>query len=247
MPKVNVYLPDKLAEAVRAADVPLSAVCQRALRDALKGIPDSGDRNNPLLGIYGRLYRRARVSVELAIEEAERLREPQVDTNHLLLGILRQGNNAGLQMIEHLGVSRDTLLVRLEQPSSEVDRRPNNNATLNELLSPAAIGAMEAAASASVRYAYKVGVGADVYPIGCEHILVGLLSQDNDPICELLVEHGIELEEVLRAGNWLATDELEGLPVNSAADPETATTAGEPSISDLLNDIVRRLEALEHA
>ena len=36
MPKINVYLPDDLAAAVRAADVPVSAVCQRALADAVQ-------------------------------------------------------------------------------------------------------------------------------------------------------------------------------------------------------------------
>jgi post-segregation antitoxin (ccd killing protein) len=36
MPKINVYLPDELAEAVKAAGVPVSAVCQRALEEAVK-------------------------------------------------------------------------------------------------------------------------------------------------------------------------------------------------------------------
>jgi post-segregation antitoxin (ccd killing protein) len=38
MPKINVYLPDDLAAAVRAADVPVSAVCQPALVDAVQVI-----------------------------------------------------------------------------------------------------------------------------------------------------------------------------------------------------------------
>ena len=36
MPKVNVYLPDELATAVKAASIPVSTVCQRALEDALR-------------------------------------------------------------------------------------------------------------------------------------------------------------------------------------------------------------------
>ncbi|MDX6357107.1 MAG: hypothetical protein QOH37_161 [Nocardioidaceae bacterium] len=34
-PKINVYLPDELAEQVRAAGIPVSAVCQQALADAV--------------------------------------------------------------------------------------------------------------------------------------------------------------------------------------------------------------------
>ena len=35
MPKINVYLPDDLAAEVRASGVPVSAVCQQALADAV--------------------------------------------------------------------------------------------------------------------------------------------------------------------------------------------------------------------
>src|SRR5579863_8617821 len=38
MPKINVYLPDALASAVKAAGVPVSAVCQAALSDAVERI-----------------------------------------------------------------------------------------------------------------------------------------------------------------------------------------------------------------
>ena len=34
-PKINVYLPDDLAAEVKAAGIPVSAVCQQALADAV--------------------------------------------------------------------------------------------------------------------------------------------------------------------------------------------------------------------
>src|SRR3982751_3870783 len=36
MPKINVYLPDDLADAVRDSGVPVSAICQRALEQAIR-------------------------------------------------------------------------------------------------------------------------------------------------------------------------------------------------------------------
>src|SRR3954447_16483701 len=36
MPKINVYLPDDLADAVRDAELPVSAICQRALAQAVR-------------------------------------------------------------------------------------------------------------------------------------------------------------------------------------------------------------------
>lgn len=45
MPKVNIYLPDDLAAAVRARGLPVSAICQMALRGTLdREIPDSAVR-----------------------------------------------------------------------------------------------------------------------------------------------------------------------------------------------------------
>ncbi|AEV87731.1 Clp domain protein [Actinoplanes sp. SE50/110] len=38
MPKINVYLPDELAEAVRETGLPVSAICQRALEQAVRRV-----------------------------------------------------------------------------------------------------------------------------------------------------------------------------------------------------------------
>jgi ATP-dependent Clp protease ATP-binding subunit ClpA len=240
MPKVNVYLPDKLAESVRAADVPLSAVCQRALREALQGMPGASDQKNPLLGIYGRLFRRARVAVELSIDEAERLRQPQVGSAHLLVGILLQRTNAAVQIIESLGISRDTLLMALETPVNEIDQRSSSNLTLSEVLSPSPIRVLEAAATASVRHAYNVVIDSAHYPIGCEHILIGLLTLEEDPTKDLLNDHGIVLEDVLRSGSWVTSVDW-----TNADEPLVESNPGEPSIRDMIGDVLRRLETLE--
>ena len=38
MPKINVYLPDDLATAVREAGIPVSPVCQKALAEAVRRV-----------------------------------------------------------------------------------------------------------------------------------------------------------------------------------------------------------------
>ncbi len=38
MPKINVYLPDELAAAVKEADLPVSAICQTALQKAVRDV-----------------------------------------------------------------------------------------------------------------------------------------------------------------------------------------------------------------
>ena len=150
--------------------------------------------------------------------------------------------NAAVRVIASLSVSRDTLLVALEEPVNEVGQRPNNNLTLSDILSPPAIRILEAAATASVWHAYKIGVGSDGYLIGREHILIGLLMLEDDPTRELLNDHGIELDHVLRGGSWVARDDS-----TDAEAPLDEREPGEPSIREIIGDVVRRLDALESA
>src|SRR4051812_25326943 len=60
MPKINVYLPDDLAAAVRDAQIPVSAVCQNALERAVRDVTSLRATDEPPLeddpgrGMFGR-------------------------------------------------------------------------------------------------------------------------------------------------------------------------------------------------
>ena len=60
MPKINVYLPEKLAAEVKAAEIPVSAVCQRALERVVREV--GPQRETIVFGppaIHLREYRRS--------------------------------------------------------------------------------------------------------------------------------------------------------------------------------------------
>src|SRR6266508_1603538 len=70
MPKINVYLPDELARAVRDAQVPVSAVCQVALERAVREVTAArGAEDVPVTGadaaggLFSRFTPRARKAV----------------------------------------------------------------------------------------------------------------------------------------------------------------------------------------
>ena len=46
MPKINVYLPDDLATAVREAGIPVSPVCQKALAEAVRLVGRAGRQSS---------------------------------------------------------------------------------------------------------------------------------------------------------------------------------------------------------
>src|SRR5690349_20246535 len=121
MPKINVYLPDDLAEAVKKAGVPVSAVCQRALEQAVRrvtairetalGAPDLDD----LTGRLTHFTPRAREVVKLAVEQARALGAAEVGTEHLLGGMLAEGGNLAIQVLGALEIDPEEVRHRLDR------------------------------------------------------------------------------------------------------------------------------------
>ena len=88
MPKINVYLSDELAEAVKEAYLPVSAICQRALESAVRRVAaireqTAGEGDGTLR--FGRFTARAQAVLALAEEDARGDGAP-VGTHHLLAG-----------------------------------------------------------------------------------------------------------------------------------------------------------------
>ena len=98
MPKINVYLPDDLADAVRDTGVPVSAICQRALEQAVRRITairrisltDLSEAD--LVGQLSAFTARAVTVLTLARDSAA----STVTTTDLLNGLLDEGSNLAL-------------------------------------------------------------------------------------------------------------------------------------------------------
>ena len=92
MGKVNVYLPDDLERAVREAGVPISSVCQSALRAAVEDVASIGKVVDDLSD--ARLTPRLRAV----------LAEGPTTALELLGGIVLHGENLGARVLADLGV-----------------------------------------------------------------------------------------------------------------------------------------------
>jgi hypothetical protein len=112
MPKINVYLPDDLAAAVKEAGIPVSSVCQRALSDALAAVDHrqlaggaTGASAAPELSIF---TNRARHAVSFA-------RNAQQDPTSvdLLDGIVDEGHNLALTVLQGLEVDTADVISEL--------------------------------------------------------------------------------------------------------------------------------------
>jgi ATP-dependent Clp protease ATP-binding subunit ClpC len=209
MPKVNVYLPDRLAADVKAAGLPVSAICQRALERVLREVDLKAMTERPsVLGIYGRFLQRARQSLDLAYEEAVIRRHATIQSEDLLVGILQQGSNFAVYILESLGVSPDDVIVRTYDLSPAGEAPPPFNAPLDRAIGDDTRRALALAAQhAAARGAY----------VGNEQLLYGLAAAEGTLASRILAEFAVDAEAVARAMReqlraWVDADRADDVP-----------------------------------
>jgi WD40 repeat protein/tetratricopeptide (TPR) repeat protein len=86
------------------------------VRNAVEFLIGQGDRI--YLGEIG-LTPRAKKVIELAADEARRLNHHEIGTEHLLLGLLREGEGLGIKVLESLGVNLDDVRSKTIQELSQ--------------------------------------------------------------------------------------------------------------------------------
>ncbi|MFI2711174.1 Clp protease N-terminal domain-containing protein [Micromonospora sp. NPDC018662] len=112
------------AAALREIGVDLAAIVARieesfgpdALREAVPR-PRRWWRRRPERGTFSP---RAKKVLELSLREALRLRHRHIGTEHILLGLLREGNGLGAQVLTEAGADLDDLRRRVEAALREV-------------------------------------------------------------------------------------------------------------------------------
>jgi ATP-dependent Clp protease ATP-binding subunit ClpC len=207
MPKINVYLPDDLAEAVREAGIPVSAVCQRALEHAVRRVTAIretalSDLSETAAGAaegLTQLTARAREVLRLSIERAAG--EPAVGTGHILVGMLAEGRNLGLGVlrsmdIEPARVERDLAQRTLTDPASTApgttsEQTGTASEQTGQRFSGPAANALEQAVSEATALGHNY--------VGCEHLLIGLVAEPDGVAGQVLRSMGAEPRLTRRA------------------------------------------------
>jgi ATP-dependent Clp protease ATP-binding subunit ClpC len=229
MPKINVYLPDELAVAVRDAQVPISAICQAALERAVRDVgalrgSDETPTQEPAYGPFTLFTPRARTAITYAQGQAVERHHDHVGPEHLLLGVLDEGSNLALKVLGALdleaGDLRSELVASLAPASKVVPEQPP--------FTPLAKKALELTT--------KEAVGLGHNYVGCEHLLLGLLATDDGLASHVLRRMGIELRTTRRAVVTV---------LNGFVRPREQDTSNESAARSTLLEILRRVEAIE--
>jgi ATP-dependent Clp protease ATP-binding subunit ClpA len=169
------------------------------VRQAVELIIGRGDRTLPG---EPRFTPRARKVILLGLDEAESLGDPAAGAEHLLLGIVREGEGIATGVLESLVVNPDKIRAQvleiLGQPSPEPPG-PFRTDRLSRLARKALLQAQLAA-----RWYYHPQVST-------EHLLLGLVRERNGAAARALEELGGNLSRVLEQFEAL-TSEPSGRP-----------------------------------
>ncbi len=135
--------------------------------------------------MFGRYSARAHKVIVLAQEEARRLNYNYVGTEHLLLGLLREGNGVAVQALENLGIDLETLTEQVEQMTG----KGNAPATGQIGFTPRA---KKVALELAPEEARQMGNNY----VGTEHLLLGLIREGEGVAARVLQKMGADLDKV---------------------------------------------------
>jgi hypothetical protein len=174
--------------------------------------------------MFERFTDRARRVVVLAQEEARRLDHNYIGTEHLLLGLIHEGEGVAARALESLGISLET--VRSEV--TEIIGRGATAPTGHIPFTPRAKKVLEL----SLREALELGHNY----IGTEHILLGLLREGQGVGAQVLVKLGAGRDRVRQQVIQLLSGYAGGMPPEQVASgmprlaqgPGPAMVAGGP-------------------
>ena len=131
--------------------------------------------------MFERFTDRARRVVVLAQEEARLLDHNYVGTEHLLLGLIHEGQGVAAKALELLGIRLEVVRARVEEIVGRGQMAPTGHIPFT----PRAKKVLEL----SLREAKQLGHNY----IGTEHILLGLLREGEGVAAHVLVELGADL------------------------------------------------------
>jgi ATP-dependent Clp protease ATP-binding subunit ClpA len=187
MPKINVYLADDLAEAVKDAAVPVSAVCQRALEQAVRRVTaireitaGRGQANMlPDLPVVS-FTKRAMSALESAQASARAEGLAEFGTGQLLRALLVHGRMA-VEVLTALEITPHQIRAALDK-RGPAGTEPGDAGTKagDAGLEPSGAGTepvMSSQLAAVIELAANESSGLGNGYVGSEHLLLGLIGE----------------------------------------------------------------------
>jgi ATP-dependent Clp protease ATP-binding subunit ClpC len=174
--------------------------------------------------MFERFTDRARRVVVLAQEEARMLNHNYIGTEHILLGLIHEGEGVAAKALESLGISLEAVRQQVEEIIGQGQQAPSGHIPFT----PRAKKVLEL----SLREALQLGHNY----IGTEHILLGLIREGEGVAAQVLMKLGADLPRVRQQVIQLLSG-YQGKETVTAGGP----AEGVPSTSLVLDQFGRNL------
>jgi ATP-dependent Clp protease ATP-binding subunit ClpC len=171
--------------------------------------------------MWQRFTERARKVVFFAQEEAGRLGENYVSTEHLLLGLVRENDSVAARILDRIGVSLGRIRSEIERQVARGDGRLGQDMQLTPR------------AKRVIDLAYDEARQLNNNYIGTEHLLLGLIREGEGLAGRVLSKLGVDLDRTRRE----VTHMQDGGGENAPGQPRQAVKTRTPTLDEFGRDL----------
>ncbi|MDD5432262.1 MAG: ATP-dependent Clp protease ATP-binding subunit [Candidatus Omnitrophica bacterium] len=192
--------------------------------------------------MFNRFTERARKVIILAKEEARRFNHDYIGTEHILLGLIREGEGVAAAVLQKLGISLENIRLEIEKL---VQPGPTTQIIGDIPFTPRAKKALELAAEEARSLGHNY--------IGTEHLLLGLIREGEGIASQVLLNLGMDLNTVRNEVMELLGSALPGMSQQGTSQGKTKTPALDAFGRDLtvlakenkLDPVIDRIQEIE--
>jgi len=192
--------------------------------------------------MFNRFTERARKVIILAKEEARRFNHDYIGTEHILLGLIREGEGVAAAVLQKMGVSLENIRLEIEKL---VQPGPTTQIIGDIPFTPRAKKALELAAEEARSLGHNY--------IGTEHLLLGLIREGEGVASQVLLNLGLDLNSVRNEVMELLGSALPGMATQPGQQAKTKTPALDAFGRDLtalakenkLDPVIDRVQEIE--
>jgi Clp amino terminal domain, pathogenicity island component len=175
--------------------------------------------------MFERFTDRARRVVVLAQEEARHLNHNYIGTEHILLGLIHEGEGVAARSLEALGISLEAVRTQVVDIVGHGSDAPGGHIPFT----PRAKKVLE--------LSLREALGLNHNYIGTEHILLGLIREGEGVAAQVLVNLGASFDRVrqqviqlLADASQLQAEQVAGMPTGISQQQAMAMVAGGPGV-----------------
>jgi len=207
--------------------------------------------------MYERFTDRARKVMQLANQEAQRFNHEYVGTEHILLGLVKEGSGVAANVLKNLDIDLRKIRLEVEKIVQYGPAQPPQPSTIRKVLGfawgkyPDRSPPETPRAKKVIEYAIAESRILNHNYVGTEHLLLGSLREQEGVAAQILMNLGLKLEDVREEVLNLLGHEMpmvRGEAPAGAPQPDAVPCPPVPLTEEelrVIRDRVRRLDELK--